>query len=108
MSHFPITENLEEALHQARRSKRDDLGYLYHTFRIRLLEEAPGWPALLSHLVDEGWQLQCAPIVIEAADATPRHVILSMLHAEPRPLEIRGVMRLRGEVEGELQGCPRS
>jgi hypothetical protein len=109
MSHFSITENLEEALQQARRSKRDDLGYLYHTFRIRLSDDKPGWPAVLSNLVDAGWQLQGSPVVMEAADATPRHVLISMLHAEPRPMEIHGMMRFRGEFNGEaeLHGHPR-
>jgi len=109
MSHFPITDTLEEALKQARHSKRDDLGYLYHTFRIRLSDEKAGWSALLSNLVDEGWQLQGTPVVIEAAETTRRHVLISMLHAEPRPLEIRGTMRLRGEINGEaeLNGHPR-
>ena len=101
MSHFPITENLEEALKQAGRSQRDDLGYLYHTFRISLPDEKTEWHAVLSKLVDEGWQLQGTPVVVEAADAAPRHVLISMLHAEPHPLQIRGVMRIRGEIHGE-------
>lgn len=101
MSHFPITDTIEDALKQAGRSKRDDLGYLYHTFRIRLPDKNTEWHAVLSKLVDEGWQLQGTPVVFEAA--TPRHVLIPMLHAEPQPLQIRGVMRIRGEINGEAE-----
>lgn len=98
MPHFPIAENVEEALKHAHRSRRDDLGYLYHTFRIRLSEAKTDESIILSALVDVGWQLQGAPVVVEATGTLPRHVILSMLHAEPHPLQIRG------EIRGELRG----
>ena len=100
MPQFPITETVEEALKQARASHRDDLGYLYHAFRIRLADANANWQNILSGLVDAGWQLQGAPVVIEATDSHPRHVLFSMLHAEPRPLRIHGEMRLRGEISG--------
>jgi len=118
MLHFPITENAEEALKHARDSRRDDLGYCYHTFRIRLADGKTEWQPLLSKLVDAGWQLQGAPVVIEAPVAAdkpgvaeetktePRHLLVSMLHAEPHPLQIRGELRIHGEIRGEaeLQG----
>jgi hypothetical protein len=106
MHHFPTTETTEEALIQASRARRDDLGYCYHTFRITLPEGKLEWPAVLSALVDHGWQLQGTPVVVDATDAVPRHVILSMLHAEPRPIEIRGELRIRGEINGagEIRG----
>ena len=121
MQHFPITETVEEALNQVGRSRRDDLGYLYHTFRIRLPDANTESHAILSKLVtfrirppdtnieshavlsklvDAGWQLQGIPIVLEATKAAPRHVLISMLHAEPRPLQIRGDLRISGSIEG--------
>ena len=106
MPHFLITETVEEALKGAKSARRDDLGNCYHTFRINLVGAKVEWEAILSSLVDAGWQLQGAPVIIDATPARPRHILLSMLHAEPRPLEIRGELRIRGEVigGGELRG----
>jgi len=39
-------------------------------------------------------------VLVEASDTHPRHVIVSMLHAEPRPLEIFGELRITGELHG--------
>ena len=100
MPHFPITETVEEALKQAGRSRRDDLGYLYHTFRIRLPDVKAQWQPILSKLVDAGWQLQGTPVVVEAIDAAPCHVLISMLHADPHPFQIRGELRISGEIKG--------
>ena len=106
MAHFPITKNVEEALQQAVGSRRDDLGYCYHTFSIRLSDSQNEWQGLLSELVDAGWKLQGTPVVVEATDAAPRYVLIAMLHAEPHPLEIRGEVRIRGEINGggDLRG----
>ena len=103
MSHFQITENVEAALQQAEGSRRDDLGYCYHTFRIRLPDAKTEWQAVLSRLVDAGWQVQGAAVVVETANPALRHVLVSMLHAEPRRLEIRGELRIRGEIHGEAE-----
>jgi len=106
MPQFPICESVEEALKKARASRRDDLGNLYHTFRIRLADANANWQTILSGLVDAGWQLQGTPVVIEATHPQPRHDLFSMLHVEPRPLRIHGEMRLRGEISGggDFQG----
>ena len=106
MQHFPLTETIEEALKGAKNSRRDDLGNCYHTFRIVLFGEKIEWETILSALVDAGWQLQGAPVLIEATAARPRHILLAMLHAEPRPLEIFGDLRIHGEVigGGKLRG----
>jgi hypothetical protein len=110
MPHFTIAENVEEGLKQAGGARRDDLGYCYHTFRIRLPDGKTEWQTVLSRLVDAGWQMQGAPVIVGAEDAALRHVLISMLHVEPRPLEIRGELRIRGEIHGdaELRGQLRS
>ena len=105
MPHFPITESIEAALKQARRCPRDGLGYCYYTFRIALTPATGDWSAVLSQLIDAGWQLQGGPNVIDATDGVPRHLVLSMLHAEPRPMRIRGGLRLHGEIDGELRSA---
>ena len=53
MPHFPITASVEEALKQAGQSRRDNLGYLYHTFRVRLPDAASDWQALAKQAI--GW-----------------------------------------------------
>ena len=121
MPHFPITETVEEALEQAGRSCPDDLGYRYHTFRIQLTEvkrdvlgcpyhtfhiqlteATTEWQAVLSKLVDAGWQLQGTPVVMEATDAAPRHILITMLHADPHPMQIRGELRLE-DIHGHAR-----
>jgi len=106
MAHFQVTENIEEALKRAGGSRRASLGYCYHTFRIRLPDPKAEWQSVLSKLVDAGWQLQGAPLVVEAVDASPCHLLISMLHAEPHPLQIRGELRINGSFGGgaELRG----
>ncbi len=102
---FPIEKDLEQAMHGARRGPRDAIGNLHHTFRIELPADDPGGQRLISRLVDQGWQIQGAPMVIDTVGSTadhdpvPRHLLISMLHCEPRPLEWRG--ELHGEVRGE-------
>jgi len=103
MPHFPITDTVDEALNQARKSNRDDLGYCYHTFRVHLADGKTDWQPVLSKLVDAGWQLAGAPLVVEKNNDAPRHLLVSMLHAEPRPLEIRGSLRIHGEIHGEAE-----
>lgn len=97
---FPITESVEEALKNVGRSRRDDFGYCYYTFRIHLPDANTQWHPALSKLIDAGWQLQGTPVILEEIGITPRHVVISMLHAEPRPLQIRGELRIRGEIQG--------
>src|SRR4051794_26531073 len=106
MPHFQIAENVEEALQQAGNSPRDALGYCYFTFRIHLTDAATEWQSVLSRLVDGGWQVQGAAVIVEAASPAPRHILISMLHAEPHPLEIRGGLTISGEIRGhaELRG----
>lgn len=110
MPHFQIVDSVEEALTQANSSRRDELGYCYHTFGIRLPDADSEWHTVLGQLVDAGWQLQGSVIVVDATDVVPRHVLVSMLHAVPRPLQIRGALRLAGEIHGEadLRGEIRS
>jgi hypothetical protein len=106
MPNFQTTENVEEGLKQAMDSRRDDLGYCYHTFRIRLHDAKTEWQTVLTELVDAGWQLQGAPVVVETADSTPCHLLISMLQATPQPLQIRGEVRIHGEFNGggEVRG----
>ena|ERR1043166_5178883 len=106
MPHFQIAENVEDALKRAGGSRADDLGYCYHTFRVRLPDVKTEWQAALSKLVDAGWQLQGAPVVVEGTDAAPSHLLISMLHVDPRPLQIRGEVRIHGEIHGvgEIRG----
>jgi hypothetical protein len=106
MNPFPITENIESAIHQAQRCRRDALGYAFHTFRVRLTDEDRTGHVVLSGLVDRGWQLQGGPVIIEAKGDLPRHVIVTMFQADPRPLRLNGRMDFRGEGDfrGELQG----
>lgn len=101
MPHFPITETVEDALALARRARRDDLGYCYFTFRIALTSATGDWSVVLSRLIDAGWQLQGGPHVVETTGEGPRHLVLSMLHAEPRPLQIRGEVRMHGDIRCE-------
>jgi hypothetical protein len=100
MSQFPITKHLQEALATAERSRRDALGYLYYTFRSELNADDPQGHQFVSRLVDKGWQLQGTPLIIDATPEIPRHLLISMLHAEPRPLEIRGEFEGRGGFRG--------
>jgi len=106
MTHFPITETIEESLRLAQRSPCDDLGNRHHTFRVQLPDEKADWHSVLGKLVDEGWQLQGTPVLFEATDGAARHILISMLQAEPRPLQIHGELRLEGEIHGraELRG----
>lgn len=95
MVHFPITENVESALALASRSRRDDLGYCYHTFRITLTRATGDWQEVLTRLINEGWQLLGGPHLVNAP-GVPRHLVLSMLHAG-RPSH---------EAGGQAKGCP--
>lgn len=106
VTQFPIRDDVAQALRFAGESRRDDLGYWYCTFRIRVEDSQMDGATILGQLVDAGWQLQGGPVLVEASDSHPRHVIVSMLHAEPRPLQIRGELRIRGELHGggELRG----
>ena len=101
MSKFPISDTIDDALRDAGRTRPDGLGQRFHTFRIVLGDEDPLGHGVISRLVDHGWQVQGGPLVIEAAEATPRHLLISMLHAEPRPLEVHGHFNLGGEIRGE-------
>lgn len=105
MNPFPITENIESAIYQAQRCRRDAIGYAFHTFRVRLPEEDRTGHAVLSALIDRGWQLQGGPVIIEAVGDLPRHVIITMFQADPRPLRLNGRMEFRGESDfrGDLQ-----
>lgn len=109
MIKFPISENIEEALKLSVQSRSDELGYSYHTFRVRLDNNETDWKIMLSTLVDSGWQLQGTPTVMEAKGELPLHILISMLHVEPRPLVIRGELRIRGDFSGggELRSEPR-
>lgn len=105
MSAFPITEDFESASKRARQTRPDGVGCTYHTFRVRIGADDETGHGLLTCLVDEGWQLLGGPVVIEATEEIPRHVVLTMLRSEPRPLEIRGRLELRGntEIRGEAE-----
>jgi hypothetical protein len=106
MNKFTIVDNLESALNQAQRSRSDALGYTFHTFRVKFLDEDSSGHSILSGLVDRGWHIQGGPVVIEAKGDLPQHVIITMFQAEPRPLRIRGDVNFSGggEFRGELQG----
>ena len=103
MSHFSISKSATEALQQAAKTRRNDLGLCYHTFRVQLTEPTNDWQPVLTVLVDAGWQLQGGPIVLHATDSAPRHVLISMLHADPRPLRIGGHLQIRGSIQGEAE-----
>ena len=103
MSQFSISKSIDDALQPARETRRDDLGLRYHTFRVLLTEPPDDWQAILTALVDAGWQLQGGPIVLHATDSAPRHVLISMLHADPRPLRIGGHLQIRGSIQGEAE-----
>lgn len=103
MSHFSISKSTTEALQQAAKTRRNDLGLCYHTFRVQLTEPTNDWQPVLTVLVDAGWQLQGGPIVLHATDSAPRHVLISMLHADPRPLRIGGHLQIRGSIQGEAE-----
>ena len=103
MSHFAISKDITAALQQAQQTRRDDLGLCYHTFRVQLVEPSTNWQAVLTELVDAGWQLQGGPIVIDPTEAAPRHVLISMLHSAPRPLRIQGHLEIRGGIQGEAE-----
>lgn len=81
MAHFPICQNVESALALASRSRRDNLGYRYYTFRISLTRATGNWSSVLSELIDAGWRMQGGPYVVDATGTAPRHLVLSMLHA---------------------------
>lgn len=104
MSKFPITENLESAIQQAKGSRPDGLGSIRHTFRVQIAAEDVNGHEILTQLVNQGWQLRAAPVVIDATKGAPRHVLLSMLRAEPRTLRIHGELNNRGSAEfrGEI------
>ena len=106
VAQFPIKDDVADALKFAGQSRRDDLGYWYYTFRVRLEDSQKDGTTIVGQLVDAGWQLQGGPVLVEASDTRPRHVIVSMLHAEPHPLQIRGELRITGELHGggELRG----
>ena len=106
MSHFSISKSTTEALQQAAKTRRNDLGLCYHTFRVQLTETTNDWQPVLTVLVDAGWQLQGGPIVLDATESAARHVLISMLHSDPRPLRIRGHISMKGEMrgDGEIRG----
>ena len=72
----------------------------YHTFPIQLPDGPQTGKYYSPSLVDNGWQLQGTPVVVEAAGSHPRHVILSMQHVEPRQLLMRGEINGGGELRG--------
>jgi hypothetical protein len=106
VAQFPIEEDVADALKFAGQSCRDDLGYWYYTFRIRLEDGQMDGTTIVGQLVDAGWQLQGGPVLVEASDHRHRHIIVSMLHAEPRSLQIHCELRITGELHGggELRG----
>lgn len=109
MSRFPLFDSLDDALRDAGRLPPDALGQRFYTFRIVLADEDPLGHGLISRLVDQGWQIQGGPLVIEGVEKTARHLLVSMLLAEPRPLEVRGHFNLGGEIraEGQIDGRTR-
>ena len=105
MNEFPIHRNLEEAIAHVPKDRRDALGYLLYTFRMELTETGPSGDAILGSLIDRGWQMSANPYVVEPVGDNPRHVVISMIHAEPGPLRLDGRVDVRGEhrLEGFLR-----
>lgn len=105
MPAFSIQQDLDVAIKNISREQRDALGYLRFTFRIELKDPGAPVDSLLGELIDRGWQMVACPIIVEMKKDIPRHVILPMIHGEPRPLRIQGHMEFRGEsrLEGEIR-----
>ncbi len=94
-----VSQTIEDALQKADRCRPDGLGSAYCTFRIlATAAKTPG--EVVSQLVAAGWHLVGGPVQVGATGDVPEHVIVSMLRHEPRPLEIRGDLRIGGEIRG--------
>lgn len=94
-----IFKTTEEAIQNAGRSRPDGLGTAYYT--VRILASAAKTPGeIISQIVAAGWHLIGGPVQVPAIGDVPEHVIVSMLRHEPRPLEIRGDLRIGGEIRG--------
>ena len=99
-----IFKSIEEALETTREIKPDALGTKYHTFRIALSDDMENGNFMISAIASNGWHLIGGPVHIEAVNGHPRHILISMLSSDPRPLEIRHRLRMHGEIRGEFQG----
>lgn len=99
-----ICQSVEEALEKTREIKPDALGTKYHTFRIALSDGMENGNFIISALASNGWHLIGGPVLIEAVNGHPRHILISMLSSDPRPLEIRHRLKMHGEIRGEFQG----
>ena len=73
---FPIKEDVADALNFAGQTRRDDLGYSYYTFRVRLEDSQLDGKTIVGQLVDAGWQLQGGPVLVEASDTTIENLYL--------------------------------
>ena len=106
MSRFPIAISLADALKVAVKAELDAIGQRFYTFRVSVTEDDSLGHGLVSELVDNGWQLRGGPLLIEASDNTPHHLLVSMCQTEPRTLRIDGRLELGGKLraEGRLTG----
>jgi len=94
-----VFQTIEESLQKAARCRPDGLGAAYFTFRI--LASAAKTPGeMVSQLVAAGWHVIGGPVQVPATTDVPEHIIITMLRHEPRPLEIRGDLRIGGEIRG--------
>lgn len=101
-----VSPDVQAALKQAHSMPLDAIGNRYHTFRVELLDSGLSMTDLLSQLVDHGWHMMGSPLVVEACDTRPRHILVSMMRSEPRPIEVRAHLNFDGRIEahGELRG----
>ena len=102
MNPLPIVDTVEEALKAVNESSRDSLGYLLQTFRIRIKPKSSKTDVFVAKLVESGWHLNANPIVVKSEPPQDSYAILTMVHAQPRPLQFHA--RLDSQLHGELHG----
>jgi hypothetical protein len=95
----------EVCAQKATQERPDALGCVYHTFRIEAASSKLAAGALVSSLVAAGWHLLGGPLRVPAASEIPKHIFISMIRHQPRPVNVRGDLRdLRfgGEFRGQI------
>lgn len=101
-----VCPDLKSALDLAQSKRPDAVGNRFHSFRIELQDPGPTATDLVSQLVDNGWHLMGLPLVVEASEDRSKHLLVSMMQSNPRPLELRAHLNLEGQfrADGELRG----